>query len=212
MNVKRLGLIAVVALSAVGGVAVASVATGGGEPATLPPGAHDGTPRAGTARIDARARAADGSRELGLLVYRNRDRELCMAYGETSGDQVGVHRAGGFEALPLREGGTCGLRLDPVAASVTRMRNQTVITGVANEGVTNLAIASGANRTAVDPGDAGGFIATFDEELVGDITITTYGPDGEESLVVPGPGRSLEEMSEEMKRDAPKPGDPPYHP
>ncbi len=209
MRIDKTALFAAMAISATTGIAVVSVASPGGEAPTLPPGASDGTPRDGTERIDARGREPGSGRELGVLVYRDRTGELCMAQGQTSGDRVGVHDDKGFRGMPLREGGICGLRLDPVAATVERTRTQTIVSGVAKPGVNRVEVAAGTARQATAPGASGGFLVTFDHEVVDTVRIAAHGPDGTETVAVPGPGRSLAEMSAEMKRNARKPDEPP---
>jgi hypothetical protein len=209
MRTNKAALLAAVAISATTGLAAASIGTRGGDAPTLPPGANDGTPQSGTEHVDAREREPRSGREIGVLVYRNRSGKLCMAQGQTSGSRVGVHRRGGFKAIPLREGGTCGLRLDPFAASVERTYGQTIVSGVARSDVDRVQISAEGFRHDVKPGRSGGFIVAFDEEIVGDVQIVAHGPGGARTVTVPGPGKSLSELSEEMKRSAPRPGQPP---
>lgn len=153
-------------VAVIGGFAVAQALVSDPPGPPSEPSRDAGAPAPGSQRLDATAPGPAG-RTLGVLTYRNRDGQRCMAVGDVQDGRIGRASREGFRPVPLADGGMCGATPAPVAVSVTATvddpetaanETNTVIAGVAADEVESLRLDAATSPKRQRPGAGGGFL------------------------------------------------------
>ena len=173
-------------------------------------GPPDSTP-ATTPAVVARTGAA-GRGELGVATYRNADGRLCAAFGHISAEGRLVDRTGA--EIPLREGGDCTMRRDPVAVHVvsrfddpttTRDDRSLIVWGLAADDVEQIELVIGDQRRVTTPGQHGAFITSM-TPTQGNVVLTLRHSDGNKQRLTLPPAPNLHELNKKLKN-----GEIPHH-
>lgn len=148
----------------------------------------------------------------GLVTYRNRDGQRCIAQGELRDGRIGAEVAGEFRRMPLEEGGgICGAAGQPLNYAVARVTDdpattadetRTEIFGMAAPDVRALRFETPRFDVDIPLQEENGFLVVVEEEFHGRARFVVTRGDGRVDRVVLPDLEPMEELSELAERGA----------
>lgn len=192
-----------VASAAAVGVAQTSSDDHRGGPANAP---------AGPQTLVAKARDGSRDRDHGLITYRNRAGERCIAQGQLRDGQIGADVGGDFKRMPLEEGGgICGPSPQPLTYAVARVTDdpataadeaRTEIFGLAAPDVRALRFESSSFDVDITLQDENAYVVVVDDEFHGLSRFVVTRGDGSVERVALPDLEPMDELSDLAERSA----------
>lgn len=177
---RRVIAVALAAIGATGGIAVATQLISVGSPRPDPQKGSRYRVPAGSGTIAITAPDRERSLPWGVLVYRSSTGENCAAVGHVRAGQLGELRNGSFRPSTDRSGGACRKPgRAPFVVDVRYLDGRSLVFGRARDDVESMRANYRGRTRQAKTGAGGAFLFVFDAGLrSGEVELTALGADG----------------------------------